>query len=157
MEKQVQSNVTEPQGTETQDNELLTTYGELVVVPDIKLTRSQYSVKGQKYWSYRIVAEFRGRAVTVEFVCRNDVGGYNWLDIVFGSDNEVDFAVQFKKNYDRKTKMMSKSYDYYAVSKDEELDQVLKAPISPSHGSDRAVLDTLLERIEKKYGVSFEG
>ena len=52
MEKQVQSNVTEPQGTETQDNELLTTYGELVVVPDIKLTRSQYSVKGQKYWSY---------------------------------------------------------------------------------------------------------
>lgn len=105
--------------------------------------RETYVKNDKTYFSYFIKGTVRGREVRVG-VMPPDVGGYQVLDIVFGSDMKVDLEV---KPFEMKTNdgEIIKGNTFAVVSKDEDGTEYT-CPVKPARRSDKALLEMLLKK-----------
>lgn len=141
---------------ETNEIEFEPEYGDMIPVPDLMVVREKYSKKGKDYWCYRINTTLRGVDTHVDFRMGEDIGAYRLLDIVFGQQDKVQFAVQPYKTKNMETKQVRKGYKYFAVLYDQDLDMTYYADLRPAQQSDRTIIDLVLVEISRRTGISFD-
>lgn len=95
---------------------------------------------GNEYNSYFLRGSVRGRDVKVDFSPK-DSGGYEVLDIVFGSDDKAELIVKREENTDsagRKTR-----YTSYLLRTSDN-DGVYDCSVKPARDSDKSLLRMIL-------------
>lgn len=116
-----------------------------VVSTGIKIHRVAFKSKnapddGRKRFYYEILGEIRGRKVKVN-VDPKDIGGYQLLDIVFDSEENVDLIVESGVRKNDLGELVPYN-SYFAQSVEDGM--YFRCPIKPKEGSDKAMLECLL-------------
>ena len=96
----------------------------------------------QEHFSYFVKGIVRGKEVKVRIV-PPDFGGYNVLEIVFGSDDYAELTVKPFEIKDEKGKVIMQGNMYGVKSVDED-GKIYECKIKPFQESDKALLSKLL-------------
>ncbi|MCH5162726.1 MAG: hypothetical protein J1G38_04480 [Clostridiales bacterium] len=126
------------------------------VIPDVTVTRKTTNKGGKKYSDYFFNCTLRGVAMQVRVRPGKtedrfaDVSAYALLDMVFGQNDTVDFAVRITKRRDFATGRSASTVSYYAYVRD-EIEGDFAAPLRFETASDKAIVVKAVELANKKH------
>ena len=100
--------------------------------------------RGEKtFFSYFIKGKVRGKDVKVAIV-PPDNGGYQLLDIVFGSEMKAELTLKPYEIKDEKTGNVITGNSYGVRTVDKETGEIYECPVKPFRSSDKVTLGLLL-------------
>lgn len=108
--------------------------------------REYYERDGKQYFWCFVSGKIRGKDVRVGLV-PVDFGGYEVVDIVFGAEQKVGLYKYLYEMRDEHTKRTVKGFTYKIQSQDD--DGVYAIKLKPARDSDKALLEMLLNQVEK--------
>lgn len=97
----------------------------------------------EKYWSYCLKGEIRGRSVKICFIPR-DKNGYAVLDILFDVSDKAELVIKKEVSVDATGK--KKKYTSYILKTIDEDGMVYDCPVKPAKDSDKSFLKMILRK-----------
>lgn len=111
------------------------------------------------FYSYFIDYVNRGKSEKAYFAPpkvfgqeKNSRGSYEWLDEVYGSEEEVDFCLRKYSMIDEKTGELKKGVIYYAVHDDEGI--IYSGKIKPRSNEDNNKLGIVIQLLKRDMDIS---
>lgn len=154
------------QAAETQDNEntekfklLRVSNNSIVCVPDVEVTRTEYEIKKDKYFQYKLALEIYGKKQEINLMAGTfktsdnkslrDKDIYEMLDFVFVTFADIHFGIKSERN------TVSGRYEnsFFVVGINPDgVESVV--PVKITRMSSLSVLATYLSIVSKKYDVN---
>ena len=151
---------------ETQDNETTEKYkllrvsnNSILCVPDVEVTRSEYEIKSEKYYQYKLALEIYGKKQEINRMAGTfktsdnknlrDKDIYEMLDFAFSMFADVHFGIKSERN--GVTGKYENTFFVVGINSDGVETYV---PVRITRMSSLSVLATFLSIVSKKYDVN---
>ena len=120
------------------------------VVEDVKLPiyveRTAVHSNGKKLYNYVVNGKMNGRTIKADLIAM-DLGGYEILDIAFGSESKMLLGIERAVRTDALGKAVR--YNSYYVEGADEIGLTFKVGIKPRETSDKTYLEYIIAKEQK--------
>ena len=120
------------------------------VVEDVKLPiyveRTAVRSNGKKLYNYVVNGKMNGRLIKADLIA-TDLGGYEILDIAFGSESKMLLGIERAVRTDALGKAVR--YNSYYVEGKDEIGLTFKVGIKPRETSDKTYLEYIIAKEQK--------